>query len=229
MSFSGGRVPGFGEGPGLQRFTVDGSTSPLSESSGLPTGTPGSMSETDFLRPDPVAVAEAAGILTLERTVAIIDDPMLVAIYNTYYSDLYRTVWILAGPDAAQNIVEEAFVSMHNSSAQNTSPKGFAYKMLIERYRTAFIQGDTWNGRFSNSPATESAVGDGTTIERLERPPIVEALQSLSTRQQEAAVLIYFAGLSMAETAFAMNVSISTVKDHITKALSKMQSVYPEP
>ena len=71
--------------------------------------------------------------------------------------------------------------------------------------------------------SAESAV-----LASAERREVIQALRRLPTRQREALVLRYFAELSEADTATAMNVSRGTAKSSVARGLVGLRHLLGE-
>jgi RNA polymerase sigma-70 factor (ECF subfamily) len=147
--------------------------------------------------------------------------------------------------DAALDIVQDTMFSMVKNYKDRPSEQWAAlfFKVLNNRIadhhrKRGFGRLKQWFGRNnSESDAAEEAV-DQLDSEVFEPDIFVDALEinsavqsaltRLSSRQQQALVLRLWQGLSVKETAQAMNVSEGSVKTHLSRAVHEMRGLLSE-
>ncbi|MFT6304620.1 MAG: RNA polymerase sigma-70 factor (ECF subfamily) [Granulosicoccus sp.] len=147
--------------------------------------------------------------------------------------------------DAALDIVQDTMLSMVKNYKNRPSEQWAAlfFKVLNNRIvdhhrKRGFGRLTQWLGINSNEPdAAEEAVdqldsevfGPDVFVDALEVNSAVQsALARLSSKQQQALVLRLWQGLSVKETALAMNVSEGSVKTHLSRAVHEMRDLLSE-
>lgn len=147
--------------------------------------------------------------------------------------------------DTALDIVQDAMFSMVKNYKDSPSEQWAAlfFKVLNNRIvdhhrKRGFGRLKQWLGRNSSeSEAAEEAVdqldsevfGPDVFVDALEINSAVQsALARLSSKQQQALVLRLWQGLSVKETALAMNVSEGSVKTHLSRAVHEMRNLLSE-
>ena len=147
--------------------------------------------------------------------------------------------------DAALDIVQDAMFSMVKNYKNRPSEQWAAlfFKVLNNRIadhhrKRGFGRFKQWLGRnSSDEDAAEDAVDQldsnefepDVFVDALEINSAVQsALTKLSSRQQQALVLRLWQGLSVKETALAMDVSEGSVKTHLSRAIHEMRGLLSE-
>ena len=136
-------------------------------------------------------------------------------LYRTGFRRVYRLVWALAGPTAAEELTQDAFLAAHRNwhdVADLDDP----------------IQ---WVSRVARNLATSRfrrLGAEARALARLDRPEPVhlsesatdvwEAIRYLPRRQREVVVLCYLEGFTRIEAAADLGVSPETVKTHLDRA-----------
>ena len=142
---------------------------------------------------------------------------------------LLRVALLLSGDRAhAEDLVQTTFERTYRSweRARDTDPRAYARKVLvnlrIDRWRLVRLEvltsPDTLPQR--TVPSHADAV-DG-------RNEVVRALAELPLAQRRVVVLRHLLGLTEAETARELAVSIGTVKSHNARALSRLRTLLTE-
>jgi len=80
--------------------------------------------------------------------------------------------------------------------------------------------------RVKESPSDE--IPDGLVESHHTDPDLVAALDDLTEQQRSAVVLVHGFGWTLAEAAEALDVEVSTVRNHIRRALSKLHAALEE-
>ena len=80
--------------------------------------------------------------------------------------------------------------------------------------------------RVKESPSDE--IPDRLVESRHTDPDLVAALDDLTEQQRSAVVLVHGFGWTLAEAAEALDVEVSTVRNHIRRALSKLHAALEE-
>jgi RNA polymerase sigma-70 factor (sigma-E family) len=151
-------------------------------------------------------------------------DSAVTALYHRHYRSLVRLAALLVqDADAAEALVQDCFVAMHAAWRRlDDTDRALAYlhQAVVARSRSA----------------RRHRVAAGTTLPALtpgaspaaltepERSVLVSALQTLTPRQREVLVLMYYAALPQAQIASAMRISKGAVKSHTTQAISSLRA-----
>jgi RNA polymerase sigma-70 factor (sigma-E family) len=167
-------------------------------------------------------------------TVAAVEDPAAVEPFEGGLTDLYRShakelvemLWVFVGDRAtAEDIVQEAFIRVHRawprlrdrgslvpylrSTAFNLARSGFRRRLVALRHRP--------------SPTPDAASAEAGVLLREDQREVAEALRGLAARQRECVVLRYWAGLSDAEIATTLSISVNSVKTHLRRGLGGLE------
>lgn len=155
-------------------------------------------------------------------------DRLVTELYTCEYQSLVRlAVLLVHDVPTAEELVRDAFVAMHGGWRRlRDTEKALSYlrHAVVRRSRSVLWQ-PAVAGNNSPDPAADgpSAEQRGTAL--LERSAVVAALLMLPSRQREAIVLRYYAGLSEAQIAAAMGVSGGSVKSHTARGMSSLRPV----
>jgi DNA-directed RNA polymerase specialized sigma24 family protein len=129
---------------------------------------------------------------------------------------LPAAVGIDATPDAVSTALEWA-VGHRARLAELRNPHGYLYRIAVNHVRSATSR---------EVPAVvlpEFAAPAGEGGPAFE-PGLVPALRSLSTMQRETVWLVHACGWTYAETAAALEVSVSAVGTHLSRAMTNLRS-----
>jgi len=144
--------------------------------------------------------------------------------YSTHYHPLVRVaVLLLHDVDAAENVVQDAFVAMHREWRRlRDLDQALAYlrRSVLNRARS------TVRGQKVVDPHQLQPMPTGPSAQSGITSPhaaLMDALRRLPGRQREAVVLRYYADLSEVEIAETMRVSRETVKTHIAHGMTALR------
>lgn len=148
-------------------------------------------------------------------------------LYGRTYPQLVRMAGLLSGDfQVGEEIAQEAFARLVEAAASVAEPVPYLRATVanlcrsrIRRLVTARRVGPLIRGEGAGRP-NEDLVA--------ERLAVMAALQKLSRRQREAAVLRLYGGLSEAETAVVMGVSVGAVKTHLHRAVQALSLLLEE-
>ncbi|MGZ4676872.1 MAG: RNA polymerase sigma factor [Acidimicrobiia bacterium] len=148
-----------------------------------------------------------------------------------------RVGYTIAGPDA-EDAVQEAmvkayrhldrfrpgssfrpwFLAIVGNEARNRRRSGSRQDAVTLRLRA---QTDTADARWA--PSAE----DGA-MARVQQRRLLDAVAGLSDRDREIVALRYFAGLTEAETASALDCALGTVKSRLSRAIGRLRECLHE-
>jgi RNA polymerase sigma-70 factor (ECF subfamily) len=155
-------------------------------------------------------------------------------VYNRYGSLAYSlAVRILGDPGRAEDVVQDSFMRLWNSSASFDPTRGSLRAWLLTLVRNRAI--DQLRGRPGRQrqelelthelPASGGGSDPWREVsESLERQAIRQALDSLPAEQRRVIELAYYGGYTQTEIAEVVGVSLGTVKGRTRLALEKLSS-----
>jgi RNA polymerase sigma factor (sigma-70 family) len=158
-----------------------------------------------------------------------ISDDVLSQVWLQRYSSLVRlAALLLDDASTAEDIVQEAYIrACAGTRTLRDAEAGAAYlsrtvvnlarshgRHLSVRRRHA--------QREQAQPRRDEPSAEAAALARLRSDALVAALQTLARRQREAIVLRYYGGLTEAQTAAAMNVSVGSVKGYCSRGLDAL-------
>jgi RNA polymerase sigma-70 factor (sigma-E family) len=153
----------------------------------------------------------------------------VTAIYQEHALGLTRLAFLMVGDrQTAEDVVQEAFCGLYRAwgrISDHGSALGYVRASVLNGSRSA-LRSARRVPRPLAVPAVASA--EAAVLAGEERREMVAALRRLPSRQREALVLRYFAGLPEQETALAMGVSVGTVKSTTSRALAALGRVLQE-
>lgn len=158
-------------------------------------------------------------------------------LYDRYGSLAYAVALrVLSDPGAAEDVVQDSFLSIWRRAATYRSEKGSVRNWIcsIVRHRAIDrLRGEAGRTRYElalDEKPEEPAVSDtwGQVAEDLAREQIQQALRQLPFEQRQTIELAYWCGLSQREIAENMEIPLGTVKGRARLALSKLRDVLQE-
>lgn len=142
-------------------------------------------------------------------------------------ASLHRTAYLLCGDwHLADDLVQEALAKAYShwrKVQRADSPSAYVRRILINESRRSWRRNRniTLHPDADTADLTVADMSDGV----VNRAELLQALRSLTARQQATVVLRFLEGLSERETAAAMGCSEGTVKSQTSRALIKLKSV----
>jgi RNA polymerase sigma-70 factor (sigma-E family) len=159
----------------------------------------------------PIELVDARRAAPLEEVFAT-SRPRLVAFTRT----------VLADPDAAEEVVQEAFartLARWDHVENKDDPLPYLRTVIINLCRGRFRRKPTPLRPEGHEPSAEAVVSD-----MARRDAVYAALATLPDRQREVAALRFFGQLSTDETAAALGIAPGTVKTHLHRATQALAS-----
>lgn len=142
--------------------------------------------------------------------------------------ELGRVAWFLTGDetraeDLLQTSLMRTYLAWHKASAVEAGPTAYARRVM------ANARIDGWRRDRREALTAPSEVPDAarpsTADAHAERDLLVRALRTLTPRQRRIVVLRHLVGLSEAEVAADLGVSVGTVKSTASRALAQLRAV----
>jgi RNA polymerase sigma-70 factor (ECF subfamily) len=158
------------------------------------------------------------------------DQAALSELYTLYFPRVYRYILARTGnPYDAEDLAEEVFMKVLEAIERfqwREAPFSawlfrIAHNALISQRRKDGVRGRS--GPLSDGLALDSQSPDEMVENRLALSEIMEAAQKLPEAQRQVITLRFSAGLSVAETARAMNKGEGNVKVIQHKAIAKLR------
>jgi RNA polymerase sigma factor (sigma-70 family) len=155
-------------------------------------------------------------------------DECLDTLFRRQYLALLRLAVVMLGDrGAAEDVVQDAFLSLHQNWRSVRDPKTaevYLRSAVLNRCRSWVRRQVT---RRSARPLmllrTELQSAEDTTLAREEVGVLVTLLRTLSTRQREVLACRFVLELSIAETAHQLGISEGAVKAHAHRGLQVLQ------
>ena len=155
-------------------------------------------------------------------------DLAVTELYSVQYKALVRLAAMLVrDTSTAEEVVQEAFIAMHDGWHRlKDAEKALAYlrQAVVNRSRSV-LRHRMVVEKNTPKPAPDMPSAEHGAMALLERSAVIAALRGLPERQREAIVLRYYADLSEAEIAAAMEISRGAVKSHTARAMAALKAV----
>ena len=186
--------------------------------------------EPDAVPARPINVTDTllAGV-TLEPVAKEWDATQAVTeIYSTHYRSLVRLAVLLVRDVAtAEEVVQDSFVAMHGGWRRlRDSDNALSYlrQSVVNRSRSV-LRHRVVVDRNAPKPPPDMPSAEHGAIALFERSAVISALRTLPPRQREALVLRFYADMSEAQIADAMQISRGAVKSHTARAMQALRAV----
>lgn len=154
-------------------------------------------------------------------------DAAFTAFMAEHSAGLLRTAWLLCGDThRAEELVQQALIRTYTAWARTSDPLAYTRRVLVN------LRVDTWRRRRREVLAApedlpETGSGDAHASTH-DRDQLVRALALLTPRQRRIVVLRHLVGLSEAEVAESVGVSVGTVKSTASRALATLRATLTE-
>ncbi|MGH9112069.1 MAG: RNA polymerase sigma factor [Acidimicrobiales bacterium] len=139
-------------------------------------------------------------------------------VYRSSYRRMTRVAHLLTGSnEAAEEIVQDAFVGLYQRFAAVADPDGYLYRSVVNGCRA----------RFRRKQVTDR-LRPLRRVADVEPPDIDEtwaALARITPRRRAAVVLRFYADLPLTEIAALLGCSVGTVKSLIHRGLAQLKDV----
>jgi RNA polymerase sigma-70 factor (sigma-E family) len=164
------------------------------------------------------------GTVTVARTQAWSADEAVTYLFGAHYRPLVRlAVLLVDDPGAAEELVQDAFVRLHQNWRRLREPdKALAYlrATVVNGGRSALRRrGVARRYAAAEAPPPDVPSAESSVLGSLAQQAMLAALRRLPGRQREALVLRYYADLSEAEIADVMGISRGAVKSHTARGV----------
>lgn len=167
-----------------------------------------------------------------ERSCA--EPEQFTAVHDRYFADVYRYVAARLGPQAAEDVAAETFLTAfdqrHRFDPARGGPRPWLLGIatnLVARHRRREARRYRAIARMGHDPRPEGhehRVVASVAAERLQ-PQLAAALASLSRGERDVLLLVALAQLSYDEVAAALGVSPGTVASRLARARTKVHQL----
>lgn len=155
-------------------------------------------------------------------------DRAVTELYASHYRSLVRLAALLVRDlGTAEEVVQDSFVAMHGGWRRlRDSEKALSYlrQSVVNRSRSV-LRHRVVVDRNAPKPAPDMPSAEHGAIALLERSAVIAALRNLPARQREALVLRFYADMSEAQIAAAMQISKGAVKSHTARAMATLRTM----
>ncbi len=153
-------------------------------------------------------------------------DDAVTHLYAAHYRSLVRLgALLLRDTAAAEEVVQDAFVAMHGAWRRLADPdKALAYlrRSVVNGSRSALRHRSVVE-RNAPAPPPHAASAEHGAMVALEHAEVMAALRRLPQRQREVLVLRYYADLTEAGIADALDISRGAVKSHASRGMAALR------
>ena len=182
----------------------------------------------------PTSVIAVSPPAAPDQPVSWTADEAVERLYVAHYRGLVRlAVLLLRDQETAEDVVQEAFVSVHQRWTRMRDPEhavGYLRTCVVNGARSAGRRrGIERRGLAAVTPASGSSQAlpgadqDYDVVER--RARVLHALQVLPPRQREVVVLRHYADLDEASVAATLGISRGAVKSHAHRAALRLREL----
>ncbi|KGN42228.1 RNA polymerase sigma factor [Knoellia aerolata] len=160
-------------------------------------------------------------------------DVVLEQLFRDHYASLVRLAYCLIGDRAAsEDAAQEAFVSLHRHwEGLRSSGAVVAYlrRATINQCRTTQRRLIRGRGALARLPSrADTASSEDSAVEHDELRRLAAAIRALPARQREVLVCRYFLELSEVATSEALEIGVSSVKQHAHRARTALHAMMGE-
>jgi RNA polymerase sigma-70 factor (ECF subfamily) len=143
--------------------------------------------------------------------------------FDEHKDAVYRFAWRMAGPDAADDIAQDVFLTLLRHPDRYDAARGtlrafllgIARNLALKRWRDEH-RWDPLDDEGFEAPAIDVTGGETAAI-------VSTAVRSLPPLQREALILAEYEGLSLDEIARAVDADIGTVKSRLHRARQNLK------
>lgn len=167
----------------------------------------------------------------VEQAIRWTADEAVTRLFAAHYRPLVRLASLLLGDvGAAEEVAQDAYVALHEKWRQLHDPdKALAYlrATVVNRSRSALRRrrvAATYLANAAYARTADAPSAESSALDRLAHDEVMAAIATLPPRQREALVLRYYADLSEAEIAAAMDCSRGAVKSHASRGMSALRT-----
>ncbi|MEO7753793.1 MAG: SigE family RNA polymerase sigma factor [Terracoccus sp.] len=165
-------------------------------------------------------------------------DAAVTELYAAHWQRLVRLAWLLLHDQlAAEDVVQDAFVATHRnwrSIRESGRAVGYLQVAVLNGCRSAQRHAAVVDRDNARRAAAADAPGrdhvssaEHGALRAAEQAEMMRVLRALPQRQREVLVLRYYADLSEAQIASALEISTGSVKAHAHRGLHALRRLVP--
>lgn len=167
--------------------------------------------------------------LKLVNAIVQRDKRLFEVLYKKYYQQLFAVAYRYVGkPEIAEEIVHDVFITIWNKADQlniQHSMKSYLFRSIvnsslnfIKKEKAQAEKQQVYMAVLDSVPVDETADADEALLKALE-----EALELLPAKCKQVMYLSRFGKLKQQEIAVQMDISVKTVKNHLTYGFQKLR------
>jgi RNA polymerase sigma-70 factor (sigma-E family) len=158
-------------------------------------------------------------------------DRQIEVLYAEHYQSLLRAALLLLdGSDAAEDVVQEAFIRTYGAAGRLSDPRAagsFLRTTMVNltrgRWRRHLVA-----LRHPPKPPAAPAGPEDKAVDSVRHAQVIQALRGLPRRERECLVLRYYLELSEAETAASLGISAGAVKGYTSRGRAALATAMKE-
>ena len=165
-------------------------------------------------------------------------DVAIGELYRAHWHRLVRLAWLLLRDQlAAEDVVQDAFVATHRrwgAIRESGRVVGYLHAAVVngcrsvQRHNVVVDRVNSATAGSADAPGRESVgSAEAAALHGSEHDAMMRVLAGLPTRQREVLVLRYYADLSEAQIAAALDISPGAVKSHAHRGLTTLRATMP--
>jgi RNA polymerase sigma factor (sigma-70 family) len=144
----------------------------------------------------------------------------IASLYAIHAQPLLRLARLLVGPDAAEDLVQDAFVKALDHWRPDAPQEAFRAWARTVMARESISR---WRRSTRERAAFERLAEDGSYSDSEAVPEVARALEALSPRVRTAMILAYFEDLSAEQIGKEMGVKASTARALLYQGREKLR------
>jgi RNA polymerase sigma-70 factor (ECF subfamily) len=152
-----------------------------------------------------------------------VNDAEFQAAFEHHKDVVYRFVWRMSGPAAAEDITQDVFVSLLRHPDRFDPARGTLRAFLLGIARNLALK--QWRTEHRYEPLDEEAMAaEVIDFDRGDVGEMVgQAVRALGPLQREVVILAEYEGLTLAEIARAVDADVGTVKSRLHRARENLR------
>jgi len=152
-----------------------------------------------------------------------VNDAEFQAAFEHHRDVVYRFVWRMSGPAAAEDITQDVFVSLLRHPDRFDPARGTLRAFLLGIARNLALK--QWRTEHRYEPLDEEAMAaEVIDFDRGDVGEMVgQAVRALGPLQREVVILAEYEGLTLAEIARAVDADLGTVKSRLHRARENLR------
>ncbi len=144
------------------------------------------------------------------------------ALFRAEYRSLVRLARLLVDdPGQAEEVVQDAFVALHRNWARADDPLRYVRTCVVNGARGRLRRRATARKHLRSLEAPVDDAPDRVVLAESQQA-VAAALETLPPRQRACIALRFYSGLTEAETAATLGISIGSIKTHVHRALATL-------